>query len=434
MYIFISHSSTDYKIAEKVCKYIEENGHQCFLAPRDIRPGYVYAQELVEGIDRCDCMLVLLSAAANESPHVLREIERAVSKKIKIFVYRLEEITLSKPLEYFLMSHQWLDYKKENYEEILRCIVSGADKTDRLKKRIPQRSKENKRMLLGTCIILLVFCMIFFIGKCMLPNETEDAELQKTVLLPGDTIIFGKYRNVPIEWRVLKVSEDGKEAVVVAKNILTMKAFDAAESGKYNWNDGKDYWGADISEEDIRLQHNLRGSNDWSTSNIRTWLNAKEENVKYTYGEPKRQAMSELKNGYDKEPGFLSNFTPEEQERILFTQLSTNGNITTDRVFLLSKEETGWFYEANVSLQAIPTEEALQQDMTDWYEIYALEMGTEDFNWWLRDTDGISQYEAYMVCNSNSGGKIKTECVGLEGFGIRPAMTIKADAGYIQKK
>ena len=72
MYIFISHSSKDFEIAEKVCKYIEENGHQCFFAPRDIRSGQAYAQELIEGIDRSDVLLVLLSNAANESPYVLR--------------------------------------------------------------------------------------------------------------------------------------------------------------------------------------------------------------------------------------------------------------------------------------------------------------------------------------------------------------------------
>ena len=54
-------------------------------------------------------MLLLLSECANGSPHVLREVERAVSKNKSIIVYKLEEVKLSKSLEYFLMTHQWLN-------------------------------------------------------------------------------------------------------------------------------------------------------------------------------------------------------------------------------------------------------------------------------------------------------------------------------------
>ena len=39
MYIFISHSSEDAREAAKLCAVLEENGSQCFLAPRDIRSG-----------------------------------------------------------------------------------------------------------------------------------------------------------------------------------------------------------------------------------------------------------------------------------------------------------------------------------------------------------------------------------------------------------
>ena len=51
MYIFISHSSTDAKTAEDLCDVLEKNGNQCFLAPRDIRSGHEYAEEIINGID-----------------------------------------------------------------------------------------------------------------------------------------------------------------------------------------------------------------------------------------------------------------------------------------------------------------------------------------------------------------------------------------------
>lgn len=36
----------------------------------------------------------------------------------------------------------------------------------------------------------------------------------------GDTIEFGSYRGEKIEWRVLKLSNNGKSAVIVSKDIL----------------------------------------------------------------------------------------------------------------------------------------------------------------------------------------------------------------------
>lgn len=441
MYIFISHSSKDFKIAENVCNYLENNGHQCFLAPRDIRSGQIYAQELIEGIDRSDIVLVLLSKAANESPHVLREIERAVSKKITILVYGLEDVELSKSLEYFLMTHQWIPAgEKEPLEDILKSVNNC--KQDDLKideentKKSGQRSKRPRWFICCLTGILLLGALAlggYFYKRNNSAKENNTIN-EQDILLVGDTIVFGTYLNEPIEWRVLRVSSDGKEAFIVSKDILTMKAFDAAEGGKYNDYNGKNYWGESLEGETEEVQTKLRGSNSWSESNIRCWLNATAENVQYTDGVPKVSAMSELRNGYDKEQGFLSYFTKEEQEDILETELITDGVPTKDKVFLLSKEELQWFYDANVSLQAMPTEAAVMQDTANWYETYALEYGVKDYHWWLRDTEGLKPYQAYLVCNSLSDAEYMAETVGLEGYGIRPAMKVKTDSVYIQKK
>jgi hypothetical protein len=37
--IFISYSSIDKEVADKVCSILEENGISCWMAPRNITPG-----------------------------------------------------------------------------------------------------------------------------------------------------------------------------------------------------------------------------------------------------------------------------------------------------------------------------------------------------------------------------------------------------------
>ena len=125
MYVFISHSSKDAESAGKVCALLEKAGHTCFIAPRDIPSGKEYAQEIMLGVERSQAVLCMLSANSNSSPHVLREIEHAVSRSIPIVVYKMEEVTLTKSMEYFLMAHQWMNQKPgDGYDAIVKCIDS----------------------------------------------------------------------------------------------------------------------------------------------------------------------------------------------------------------------------------------------------------------------------------------------------------------------
>ncbi len=434
MYVFISHSSADYKVAEGLCEQLEGNGHKCFLAPRDIRSGYEYAEEIMNGIEKSDAMVLLLSNTANQSPHVLREIERAVSKKIRILVYKLEDVELTKSMEYFLMSHQWVAAKKEaDYREILKGLETYAeadDKKDEADKQVTKSKGGIGPVVLAACVVLLIAFGTIWL---MRPKEEQKSQGNSATMdfaaqvKLGDSIVLGSYNGEAIEWRVLQISEDGRTAIVVSKDILTMKAFDAAEGGRYNYYEGADYWGRDITGESEEVQRLLRGDNRWSVSNIRIWLNAAAENVTYMDQKPERAAMSELKNGYDAEAGFLSTFTEAELAAIVETEVETNGEITKDKVFLLSSEELDWFREADVSLAAVPTQAAVEQDRSDWYDVLLSTYEVKDYSWWLRDA-AENAYEANMVTNSVIKEVYEAESVGLEGFGIRPAMKIDLTA------
>lgn len=61
------------------------------------------------------------------------------------------------------------------------------------------------------------------------------------------------------------------------------------------------------------------GSLYWSNSNIREWLNSDESTVSYTSNPPTDTLMGSGK-GYDKEPGFLNQFSSEEKNAIATTE------------------------------------------------------------------------------------------------------------------
>lgn len=471
MYVFISHSSKNEEAAEKICGILEGHDHQCFLAARDIRAGREYAEEIVNGIDKADAMVVLLSKEANKSPHVLREVERAVSHKIPIIIYKLEDVELTKSMEYFLMTHQWTSKSKDDsYENILSCVEDvvnnngGAAAAGKGQEEIKSYRSRNYTAVALTTSAIIVLAVIGFIiygilsgdnkgsGKdkgqegltvSVTEGSTNDGKQEEdstgagnettNKLSLGDTVSFGTYLDKEISWRVLKLSDDGNEAVLISKDILTMKAFDAAEGGAYNSYEGEDYWKQDTkADTDMELQVKVRGNSEWSLSNIRTWLNSDKEAVSYEGQAPSVSAMSDKKNGYNTEAGFLNGFTKEELSAIKTTVVETAGNalagnkkITTeDRVFLLSMDELKWFEEAEMTVLAKPTEEARRQDDTDWYEAYSLDIGMENFYWLLREPVADSASKIYCVGDGYTEENIFERQAGVEGFGIRPAITV----------
>lgn len=113
--------------------------------------------------------------------------------------------------------------------------------------------------------------------------------------------------------------------------------------------------------------------------------------------------------------------------------------VTYDRVFLLSLDELAWFDEAGISKLAEPTPTALEQDTSQWYEISVDECGLKEYCWWLRTPVDAFSSKAYLVENGYGiendevSDNLKKANVGLEGYGIRPAVTIDLDL-YVESQ
>lgn len=131
--VFISYASKEIKIAEDVCKYLEQRGTTCWIAPRDILPGTEYGESIIEGIENSKVLVLIYSENSNNSQHVLREVERAVAKNVPIIAYKINNATPCKSMEYFLLTNQWLDAttKGKHLEELHNSILSLVSKDER---------------------------------------------------------------------------------------------------------------------------------------------------------------------------------------------------------------------------------------------------------------------------------------------------------------
>jgi TolB-like protein len=124
--VFISYASQDVAIADNIRAALEAAGILCWIAPRDVRAGQSYAAAIVEAINSCRMLLLVLSQAAIDSPHVLREVERASSKRRPVLPVRIDDARLPPDLEYFLSANQWLDACGRPIEQMLAAVVASV--------------------------------------------------------------------------------------------------------------------------------------------------------------------------------------------------------------------------------------------------------------------------------------------------------------------
>lgn len=107
--VFISYSTKNTPFAETVCQALEADGLTCWIAPRNIPAAQPWMEAIMEGLNGSQSLVLVLTEASNASPQVLREVERAVNRRLPILVLRVENVTPSSSLEYLISVEQWLD-------------------------------------------------------------------------------------------------------------------------------------------------------------------------------------------------------------------------------------------------------------------------------------------------------------------------------------
>ena len=121
--VFISYSSKDKTAADALCATLEAHGIPCWIAPRNIAYGSDYGEAIVDGINESRVMVLVFSSHANTSPHIKREVDRAVSKSLTIIPIRIEDVAPTRALEYYISPVHWLDAVAPPLEPHLEALA-----------------------------------------------------------------------------------------------------------------------------------------------------------------------------------------------------------------------------------------------------------------------------------------------------------------------
>jgi hypothetical protein len=202
--LFISHSSKDKKVATFLCDKFEESGMTCWIAPRDVQTG-AYATSILNGIEESKVFLLIFSKHSNKSEHVLREIDYALTNKLKIIPINIDGSIPTDAMKYYLNMIHWLDIKDyqkpKNLEKILQTVQSALN--------IKHSEKRYKRAFLSRkSKILLLFIFLpslvtvgYFLSKY---NRLFHSEFVSDINFPDESKVKPN-ENIQKTWRIKNI-------------------------------------------------------------------------------------------------------------------------------------------------------------------------------------------------------------------------------------
>jgi TIR domain len=266
---FISYASADRAIANAVCAALESDGVRCWIAPRDVTPGELYAANIVHALDTTAVLVLVLSQHAAASAHVLREVERATSKRHPILSFRIDQAPLPESLEYFLNTSQWLDASATGADRALPRLVeavksvSAKSTAAALVNRAPlvavKAEKRSSRMLLTLAAVIaaaLAFVVVdrFWLSK---PAGGQKALVEATaksqhapVARPHLRVFFQMSKSLEYEKVIRDGFRKGLEARVGSQYDI---AFEEGTGTRQSYWSSRDTW-RDIADE-IVVRH-----------------------------------------------------------------------------------------------------------------------------------------------------------------------------------
>jgi TolB-like protein/Tfp pilus assembly protein PilF len=129
--VFVSYASRNAAVADALVEALERHGVACWIAPRDVKAGALYADAIVRAISDAKALVLVLSENSVASAHVSKEIERASSKRRPVIALRIDDAPLSPALEYFLGESHWVDARAGGMDAAVAKLVAAIREPER---------------------------------------------------------------------------------------------------------------------------------------------------------------------------------------------------------------------------------------------------------------------------------------------------------------
>lgn len=128
-FLFVSHVTEDRAAASQVVDELERRGVRCWIAPRNVRPGGTFDDDIADAIESCRAMLLIFSSRCNESEYIRREITVAGNENKIIIPFRIEDVEPKRGLSVRLANLHWIDAfvaRERAIDDVVRSVQSSS--------------------------------------------------------------------------------------------------------------------------------------------------------------------------------------------------------------------------------------------------------------------------------------------------------------------
>ncbi len=123
--VFISYSTKNSDLANKICYLLEQNKLKCWIAPRNIPSGTNYIEEITDGIKSTKIVVLVYSKYSQASKYVNNEVNMAFSNNKPILSFNIDNSLPSEEMEYNLKVSQWLEAYPNPEDEFETLVVDA---------------------------------------------------------------------------------------------------------------------------------------------------------------------------------------------------------------------------------------------------------------------------------------------------------------------
>jgi hypothetical protein len=146
-FLFVSHVREDRPAALEIVEELERRGVQCWVAPRDVRPGKPFDDEIVDAIEACRAMLLVFSERCNERDYIRREVTVAGESHKVIIPFRIEDAQPRRGLRMRLSDLHWIDgfiSRERAIDQVVREIDPGWQQEERGRQQEERRGERQQ--------------------------------------------------------------------------------------------------------------------------------------------------------------------------------------------------------------------------------------------------------------------------------------------------
>jgi len=108
-FLFVSHVTENAAAALEIVCALERRGVRCWIAPRDVRPGRRFDDEISDALDGCRAMLLIFSEHCNNKDYIYREVTVAGENHKIIIPFRVDDAQPQRGLRVRLSDLQWIN-------------------------------------------------------------------------------------------------------------------------------------------------------------------------------------------------------------------------------------------------------------------------------------------------------------------------------------